>query len=242
MLVTGASRPQCVLDIFWFVEFNMNNKHNYYSPTLNSIPFTLCKVYPSFKYTITGPLSFFPGCSVFPQVLCEVWQQRLRKPHLISFSDPVGFAETHFLPPSNFRFRFSKSIFVWKLWLWPMNSTPLGACEVANLGRFPLECLLRSLWRNGIKLLSLNTTTHFQVNLSAKPQFCQTGAVWVFFFFFLLWYFVVNQGASDYSSQDSSHFMWAWNYTVSWRLREDMGCSTKLVFVNVLTISEPWSY
>lgn len=57
---------------------------------------TLCRVYPSFKHTITGPLSLFPGCSVFPQVLYEVWQQRVRKPHLISCLDPVGFTETHF--------------------------------------------------------------------------------------------------------------------------------------------------
>lgn len=181
-------------------------------------------MYPSFKHTITGPLSFFPGCSVFPQVLCEVWQQRLRKPHLISFSDPVGCAETHFLPPSNSRFRFSKSIFVWKLWLWPLNSTPLGACEVANLGRFPPECLLRSLRRNGIKLLSLNTTTHFHIKLSAKPQFCQTGAVWVFFLL------------SDTESRKNYLITVLRNHPISceleiicWRLREEMECSTKLV-------------
>lgn len=233
MSVNGASKPQCVLDIFVFVEFNMNNKHNYYSPTLNSIPFTLsAKCTPS-SNTRSLAHFFFPGCSVFPQVLCEVWQQRLRKPHLISFSDPVGCAETHFLPPSNSRFRFSKSIFVWKLWLWPLNSTPLGSCEVANLGRFPLECLLRSLWRNGIKLLSLNTTTHFhsKCKTTVLPDWC-----------------CVSFSYSKILFCDSRKSIWLLfsgiipfhvslkSYVGGWG---KIGCST--IFVFVLTKSAPWS-
>lgn len=42
---------------------------------------------------------------------------------------------------SDYRLRFSKSIFVRILWLWPLNSAPLDACEVADLGCLLQECL-----------------------------------------------------------------------------------------------------
>lgn len=71
--------------------------------------------------TAAGPLSQFPGCSVSPQVQSEVWQLRLREPHLAS-----NRCRAAALGPSPKHSALNKSISVWKLWRWPLNPAALG--------------------------------------------------------------------------------------------------------------------
>lgn len=142
-------------------------------PTLNSIPFTPAVQCAPPSNTQSLAHFLFSQAALFSLRCCGEFDSRDWGNHISSAAWIQWAAPGHtssLCPLQISRFRFLASLFLsGSLWLWPLNSSPLCACEVANLGRFPQECLWRSLWRNGIKLLCLSTTTNPQVCSNTDP-------------------------------------------------------------------------